>query len=80
MADLYQFFNFAADRSGAPFALCKKHAREQVVPDGTVLNKIAQQAVAPCEKCGKSGKLTAICMRHRGPVQYYVDKGCELCA
>ncbi len=50
---LYRFFNMAKDAHGEPFALCDEHRETQVVPEGCILNKIADRAAAACAQCAE---------------------------
>ena len=46
---LYAFFNYAVDKQGLPFALCDKHLKVQPIPENCHMNKLADQAVKPCD-------------------------------
>lgn len=45
---LFRFYNWSVGKHGEPFALCEGHEKEQVVPSGCYMEKIADQALKPC--------------------------------
>ncbi len=45
---LYRFYNYLAGRHGEPFALCDACVKAQPVPDGPVLQCIADEARSGC--------------------------------
>ena len=50
---LYRFYNMELSRHGEPFALCDVCRQRQRVPGLCLIEKLANQAVLPCDRCGR---------------------------
>ena len=50
---LYRFYNWEAEKSGEPFALCDHCLPKQTIPDYCFLTCIADGARLPCALAGK---------------------------
>jgi hypothetical protein len=50
---LYRFYNWQISKHGEPFALCDQCKKEQPVPEYCQIECIANEALWPCNRCGK---------------------------
>jgi hypothetical protein len=50
---VYRFYNYEQSKYGEPFALCEAHKKEQPVPRGCMIAKLAEKALQHCIKLGE---------------------------